>query len=432
MSSIISNRVQSLSESQSLKMSQLCAQLRAEGHDVISLTLGEPDATPPPVVNEAVTKALSEYAYSHYGPVAGMLSLRKAISRKLEQENQLNYQPEQIVVSVGAKQAIFNVILSLINPGDEVVIPTPCWVSYSEMVTLAEGKCVFVPTSPESKYKMSARQLEQAITDKTKLLLICSPNNPTGSVYSHEEFAAIAEVLSRHPEVFVIADEIYEHINYVGQHCSLASFPEIEDRVVIINGVSKAYAMTGYRLGWMASHCMPLVKACLKLQGQSVTHATMLAQCAAEAAYLDSPDYVNQLRKGFAERKQVVMQMLGNIPGITCVEPDGAFYAFPDVSSYYGKSYVSNPANSSNSSDISDSTTPANSSDKSNQATPANTTVISTSADMVNYLLSEAHVACVAGSAFGEDKCIRLSFATDIPSIREALTRIHNALLRLA
>ena len=404
MTPFLSNRVQSLSESQSLKMSQLCAQLRAEGHDVIGLTLGEPDATPPPVVSEAVAKALSDYASSHYGPVAGMLSLRKAVCRKLQNENSLTYAPEEIVVTVGAKQAIFNAILALINPGDEVILPTPCWVSYSEMVKLAEGKCVFVKTTPESRYKMSAEQLRQAVTGKTKLLLLCSPNNPTGSVYSKDEFRAIAEVLRDYPDVFVIADEIYEHINYVGGHCSLASFPEIADRVVIINGVSKAYAMTGYRLGWMACHSLPLVKACLKLQGQSVTHATMLAQCAAEAAYLDTPDYVAQLRHGFAERKAVVMQMLGEIPGVKCVEPDGAFYAFPDVSAYYGKSYKTGSSDSS----------------------PVNN-----SSDMVNYLLTEAHVACVAGSAFGEDKCIRLSFATDIPSIREGIRRIAAALSKL-
>ena len=399
MQSIISNRVQALSESQSLKMSQRCAQLRAEGYDVVGLTLGEPDAAPPVQIVKAVEDATREYAFSHYGPVAGMLSLRNAICQKLQQENDLHYTTDEVVVTVGAKHAICNVILSLVNPGDEVIIPMPYWVSYSEMVKLAEGKNVFVNTTPQTNYKMTAEQLQSAITPQTKLLLLCSPNNPTGSVYSHQELAALASVLEQYPNVYVVSDEIYEHINYVGTHCSLASFPSIANRVIIINGVSKAYAMTGYRIGWMASHCLPIVKACIKLQGQSVTHASMIAQKAAEAAYTGTADYVATLRQGFAERKQVVMQLLSQIPDVVCVEPDGAFYAFPDVSAYYGKSYADNLINNSD--------------------------------DMVDYLLSEGHVACEAGSAFGNDNCIRLSFATDIPTIQEGISRIHQSLLKL-
>ncbi|MBR1807895.1 MAG: pyridoxal phosphate-dependent aminotransferase [Paludibacteraceae bacterium] len=399
MSSVISNRVNALSESQSLKMSQRCAQLRAEGYDVVGLTLGEPDAAPPVQIVEAVEKAMGEYAYSHYGPVAGMLSLRNAVCRKLQVENGLNYAPDEVVVTVGAKHAICNVILSLVNPGDEVIIPMPYWVSYSEMVKLAEGTNVFVRTTADTGYKMSVEQLKEALTPKTKLLLLCSPNNPTGSVYTHDELAAIAEVLEQYPDVFVVSDEIYEHINYAGSHCSPASFPSVADRVVIINGVSKAYAMTGYRIGWMACHNREIVKACLKLQGQSVTHASMIAQCAAEAAYNGTEQYVASLCKGFAERKAVVMELLAQIPEVRCVEPDGAFYAFPDVSAYYGRSCKG--------------------------------VTVANSDDMVDYLLSEGHVACVAGSAFGEDRCIRLSFATDIPTIREGIARIHRALLAL-
>lgn len=399
MAGIISGRVQSLAESASLKMSQICAQLRAEGHDVISLTLGEPDAAPPKEIIPAIERALTEYTYSHYGPVAGMLSLRKEICKKLKSENGLDYTPDQIMVTVGAKPAITDVILSLIDPDDEVVIPTPCWVSYGEMVKLAEGKNVFVRTTAETNYKMTAEQLRGALTERTKLLMLCSPNNPTGSIYSREELAQIAAVLADYPNVFVISDEIYEHINYTGMPCSLAAFPEVTDRVVIINGVSKAYAMTGYRIGWLASHCTELVKACVKLQGQSVTHATMIAQLAAETAYKESSAYVEELREGFAERKKVVMELLGEIPNIKVVEPAGAFYAFPDVSAYYGKSYEGRTVNNS--------------------------------AEMTDYLLEVGHVACVAGSAFGEDKCIRLSFATDIPSIKEALKRIKEALEKL-
>ena len=394
----ISHRVAALNESQSLQMAARCRQLKAEGVDVISLSLGEPDFATPDAIKAAAHAAI-DADYSHYGPVPGFPELREAIAQSINGQMGIAHCPlydkDDIIVSVGAKQAISNVILALINPGDEVITPTPCWVSYSELVKLAEGVPVAVPTTLETEYKMTASQLEAAITPKTKMLIICSPNNPTGSVYTHDELEAIVAVLERHPQVFVISDEIYANILYTGHHESMAQFASVRERVIPINGVSKAYAMTGYRIGWMASTNHELIAAVKKLQGQEITCATTVAQKAAEAAYRGSQDCVEQMRRIFEHRRNVMLALLRDIPGIRIAEPQGAFYLFPDVSSYYGKG------------------------------------TIHSSSDMADYLLNEAHVACVAGSAFGEDKCIRFSYATDEDSIREAMQRIKKALSAL-
>lgn len=383
----LSNRLSGLSESQTLQVAARCQELRAQGINVIGLSLGEPDFATPAHIKQAAIDAVNS-DFSHYGPVPGFPALREAIAKTIP------FAANEIIVSVGAKQAICNVILTLIDRGDEVIIPTPSWVSYSEMVKLAEGKPVFIPTALENDFKLTAQQLEQAITSRTKMLMICSPNNPTGSVYTREELQAIVDVLAKHPDIYVIADEIYEKILYTGHHESLAQFPEIHDRVILINGVSKAYAMTGYRIGFMACHDAEVVKAVKTLQGQEITCATTVAQKAAEAAYAGDQACVEQMRQVFEKRRDMMLGMLMAIPHIKCPKPNGAFYLFPDVSAYYG--------------------------DK-----------IKNSSDMVDYLLSEAHVACVAGSAFGEDKCIRLSYATSEDNIREALTRIQQALARL-
>ncbi len=397
----LSNRIAALSESQSLKMAARCRQMRAEGVDVVSMSLGEPDFTTPDHIKQAAVNAVRDNM-SYYGPVPGYESLRQAIAHKLLTENNLHYTPNQIIVSVGAKQAICNALLALINPGDEVIIPTPSWVSYSEMVKLAEGTNVFVRTMPENGYKLTAQQLETAITPQTKMLILCSPNNPTGSVYSRNELAALAEVIKRHPGMYVISDEIYEHLNYVSQHESLAQFEAISDRVIIINGVSKAYAMTGYRIGWLAAE-QEIVNACKKLQSQSITCACTIAQKTAEAAYTGSQECVENMRKVFNSRRQLLLQLVRAIPEVSVCEPQGAFYLFPDVSAYYGRGWGS----------------------------PNGRQIITDSNGMAEYLLNEAHVACVAGSAFGEDCCIRLSYATDEGNIREAMSRIAIALNNL-
>ena len=394
----ISHRVAALNESQSLQMAARCRQLKAEGVDVISLSLGEPDFATPDAINAAAHAAI-DADYSHYGPGPGFPELREAIAQSINGQMGIAHCPlydkDDIIVSVGAKQAISNAILALINQGDEVITPTPCWVSYSELVKLAEGVPVAVPTTLETEYKMTSAQLEAAITPKTKMLIICSPNNPTGSVYTHDELEAIVAVLERHPQVFVISDEIYANILYTGHHESMAQFASVRERVILINGVSKAYAMTGYRIGWMASTNHELIAAVKKLQGQEITCATTVAQKAAEAAYRGSQDCVEQMRRIFEHRRNVMLALLRDIPSIRIAEPQGAFYLFPDVSSYYGKGNIHS------------------------------------SSDMADYLLNEAHVACVAGSAFGEDKCIRFSYATDEDSIREAMRRIKNALSTL-
>lgn len=393
--SIISKHIAALAESQSFAMAQRVMQLRRDGVDVVSLTLGEPDFDTPMHIQQAAQQAVVDN-YSHYGPVKGILSLREAICKQMP-----GYTPDEIIVSVGAKQAICNAVMALVDEGDEVIIPTPCWVSYSEMVKLAGGTNVFVKTTADADYKLTAAQLRQAITERTKLLILCSPNNPTGSIYTQEESAELVEVLQAHPNIFVIVDEIYSAIVFDERVNELMSeqMNELKERIIAINGVSKAYAMTGYRIGWMACHSKELLKACDTLQGQYLTCACMVAQKAAEAALTGSQECVEEMRKEYAKRRELILSLMSEIPDITYIEPKGAFYVFPDVSKYYGKRFGSKK--------------------------------ITNSDDMVNYLLDKAHVACVAGSAYGEDDCIRLSFATNEAAIIEGVKRIKDALSKL-
>lgn len=383
-------------------MAARCRQLCAEGIDVISMSLGEPDFAAPEHIKLAAKKAVDDN-FSHYGPTPGFPTLRQAIADTLNQElanaPMQPYSADEVIVSVGAKQAICNAIQALIGPKDEVILPTPCWVSYVEMVKLAEGKSVLVKTSMDNDYCLTPEQLEAAITPKTRLLLLCSPNNPTGAVYSYDRLAALVKVLAKHPNIAVLSDEIYEHIQYVGKHEGLGQFHEIEDRVIIVNGVSKAYAMTGYRIGWMACHDKALLGACKRLQGQMITCATTIAQKAAEAAYLGPQDCVAEMRKAFQKRRDLIVRLAKEIPGFKIIEPQGAFYLFPDVSAYFGKSYQQHTIRNAN--------------------------------ELVDFLLNEAHVACVSGSAFGEDNCIRFSYATDEHNIIEAMRRVKEALTKL-
>lgn len=393
----ISNRVASLAASQTLAMSQKSSELKAQGVDVINLSVGEPDFPTPAHIKAAAEKAIADN-FSFYSPVPGFMSLRKAIAAKLQRENGLTFAPEQIVVGNGAKHALSNIILATVNPGDEVIIPVPAWVSYTELVKLAEGKPVFITTGLEQDFKVTAEQLENAISEKTRAIILCSPSNPTGSVYSREELASIAAVIARHPDILVIADEIYEHILYTGQFVSLGTFPEIADQVVIINGVSKAYAMTGWRIGYCA--CPPeLAKAATKLQGQCTSGASSIAQKAAEAAYTGPQDCVEEMRKAFERRRDLVVRLARQIPGIKVNEPQGAFYLFPEITSYYGKS--------------------------------AHGQTITNDSDLAMYLLNVAHVATVSGSAFGTPGYIRLSYATSDENLVEAFRRITAALAEL-
>lgn len=394
---LVSNRVQSLAPSQTLAMSQKSNELKAQGVDVINLSVGEPDFNTPEHIKEAAKRAVDEN-YTFYTPVPGYMTLRKAISEKLKKENGVDFAPEQIVVSGGAKQSLCNVVLSVINPGDEVIIPTPAWVSYVEMVHLAEGKNVLVPATIEQDFKITPEQLRAALTERTRLIIFCSPSNPTGSVYSREELAELVQVLADYPDVLVLADEIYEHINFTGSFTSLASFPEIADRVCIVNGVSKAYAMTGWRIGFLAAPLW-LARATNKLQSQYTSGASSIAQKAAEAAYTGSQECVEEMRKAFERRRDLVVGLARTIPGWKVNNPQGAFYLFPEVSSYFGKRYGD--------------------------------TVINNDSDLAMYLLEEGHVATVAGSAFCTPGYIRLSYATSDDNIREAMRRIEAALAKL-
>ena len=393
----ISERIQSLSQSQTLAMSQKSNELKAQGVDVINLSVGEPDFHTPDHIKEAAKRAVDEN-FTFYTPVPGYMSLRKAVAEKLKRENGLDFTPEQIVVSGGAKQALCNVILSTINPGDEVIIPTPAWVSYVEMVKLAEGVNVLVPADITQNFKITPTQLEAAITDKTRMVLICSPSNPTGSVYTKEELQGLVDVIAKYPNILVLADEIYEHINFTGSFTSLGSFKEIADRVVIINGVSKAYAMTGWRIGYCAAP-LAIAKACTKLQGQYTSGSSSIAQKAAEAAYTGSQDCVAQMCAAFKRRRDLVVSLAREIPGVKVNEPQGAFYLFPEVSSFLGKKYG----------------------DK----------VISTSGELAMFLLEVGHVATVDGAAFCLPGYIRLSYATSDDNIREAMRRIKETLALL-
>ena len=397
---IISKRVLTMSESETLAMTAKARELKAQGKDVISLSIGEPDFNTPEVIKEAAKKAIDDN-FTHYPPVPGYADTREAISRKFKRDNNLDYAPEQIVVSTGGKQALYQVVQVLVNPGDEVIIPTPFWVSYKEFVHLAEGVVVPLKTTIENKFKMTPEQLEAAITPKTKLIIFSSPSNPTGMLYSKEELRGLAQVIARHENVYVVCDEIYEHINYVGRHESIAQFPEIFDRVVTVNGLAKGFAMTGWRVGYIGAP-LAIAKACNKLQGQ-VTSATCsialkACVCAMEMDPATSQDIIN-MRETFRRRRDMVYQLLTEIPGVKVAMPEGAFYFFPDVSSYYGKSF--------------------------------NGKKIENSTDMAFYLLNEANVATVMGSAFGDDTCIRLSYATSEDLLREALRRIKEALANL-
>ena len=388
----VSTRLAVLSPSATLAMSQKSSELKAQGVDVISLSLGEPDFNTPDNIKEAAKKAIDDN-FSFYTPVSGYMSLRNAICKKLKEENGLDYKPEQIICANGAKQAVCNAILALISKGDEVIIPTPYWVSYSEMVKLAEGTNVFVPAPASQDFKITPAQLEAAITDKTRAIILCSPSNPTGAIYSEAEIKGLADVLAKHPRVIVIADEIYEHIVYSGKNTSIAKF--IKDQTVIINGVSKCYAMTGWRLGWLAAPLW-IAKAVNKLQGQYTSNPSSIAQKAAEAAYLGPQDSVEAMRVQFQKRRDLIIELAKGVPGFETRVPDGAFYIFPVVDSLFGK--------------------------KSSKGD-----VVNNADDLAMYLLNVAHVACVSGAAFGDPKCIRMSYATSEDQIKEAFKRIKAA-----
>lgn len=392
-----SERLMRLSPSETLAMSQKSSELKAQGIDVINLSVGEPDFNTPEHIKEAAKKAIDEN-YSRYSPVPGYPALRNAIVAKLKNENGLDYTAAQISCANGAKQSVCNTIMALVNPGDEVIIPAPYWVSYPEMAKLADGVPVTIPAGIEQDFKITPAQLEAAITPKTKLLILCSPSNPTGSVYSREELAGLASVLAKHPQVYVIADEIYEHINYIGKHESIAQFPEICDRVVIVNGVSKAYAMTGWRIGFIAGPEW-IVKAVNKLQGQYTSGPCSVSQKAAEAAYTGTQAPVEEMRQAFQRRRDLIVKLAKEVPGFEVNMPEGAFYLFPKCSSYFGK-------------------------------TDGERTITG-AADLAMYLLEVGHVACVGGAAFGAPECIRMSYATSDENIIEAMRRIKEALAKL-
>ncbi|MFI3269373.1 MAG: pyridoxal phosphate-dependent aminotransferase [Rikenellaceae bacterium] len=393
----VSNRLAALTPSQTLAMSQKSNELKAQGVDVINLSVGEPDFNTPDHIKAAAKKAIDDN-FSFYSPVPGYLDLRKAICDKLKNDNGLEYAPNQIIVSGGAKQSLCNVILSMINPGDEVIIPAPYWVSYVDMVKLAEGENVIVETGIDENFKMTAAQLEAAITPKTKMLILCSPSNPTGSVYSQQELKELAEVLAKHPQVYVMSDEIYEHINYVGAHQSIAQFEEIRERVIIVNGVSKAYAMTGWRIGFIAAPLW-IAKACDNLQGQYTSGASSIAQKAAVAAFAGDQQCVEDMRVAFERRKNLVVELASKIEGFRVNNPEGAFYLFPEVSYYMGKS--------------------------------AGDRTINSSTDLAMYILEVGHVATVAGDAFGSPDYLRFSYATSDENLVEAMKRISEVLREL-
>lgn len=390
----LSERLQRLAPSATLAMSQKSAEMKAQGIDVINLSVGEPDFNTPDHIKEAAKKAVDDN-YSRYSPVPGYPNLRQAIVNKLKRENALDYSTAEILVSNGAKQSVCNTIMALINKGDEVIIPAPYWVSYPQMVKLAGGEPVIVEAGFEQNFKMTAQQLEAAITPKTRLIILCSPSNPTGSVYSKEELKRLADVILSHENLFVLADEIYEHINYVGKHESIAQFEGMKERSIIVNGVSKAYAMTGWRIGYIAAPEW-IVKGCNKLQGQYTSGPCSVSQMAALAAYETDQRCVEEMRQAFERRRNLIVKLAKEIDGLEVNEPHGAFYLFPKCSNFFGK-------------------------------TDGNTTV-NTSTDLALYLLEKAHVATVGGDAFGDPQCFRMSYATSDENIVEAMSRIKKAL----
>ena len=397
MENILSDRLNRLSPSATLAMSQRSSELKAQGVDIINMSVGEPDFNTPDHIKEAAIKAVQDN-WTRYSPVPGYPDLKKAIAAKLKNENGLDYLPSQILCSNGAKQSVCNAIMALVNPGDEVIIPAPYWVSYPQMVLLAEGTPVAIPTTIEQDFKVTPQQLEQAITPRTRAIILCSPSNPTGSVYSAAELEALKDVLLKHERVMVIADEIYEHINYVGAHASIAQFSDIKDRVVIVNGVSKAYAMTGWRIGFIAAPEW-VVKGCNKLQGQYTSGPCSVSQKAAEAAYTGSQECVETMRQAFERRRNLIVSLAREIPGLEVNNPQGAFYLFPKCSSFFGK----------------------RDGDR----------VINNSTDLAMYLLEVGHVATVGGDAFGSPECFRMSYATSEANISEAMRRIADTLARL-
>lgn len=390
----LSDRLNRLAPSATLAMSQKSNEMKAQGVDVINMSVGEPDFNTPDHIKEAGKKAIDDN-FSKYSPVPGYMDLREAIVDKLKKENHLDYTTGEVIVGTGGKQGVCNTILALVNPGDEVIIPAPYWVSYPQMAKLAGATPVVVRAGFEQDFKMTAEQLEAAITPKTKMLILCSPSNPTGSVYSQEELNALAEVILKHEDIFVLSDEIYEHINYVGKAASIASYPGMKERTIICNGVSKAYAMTGWRLGWVAAPAW-IVKGINKLQGQYTSGTCDVSQKAAVAAYVASQDCVEQMRVAFERRRDLIVKLAKDIPGLEVNVPQGAFYLFPKCSSFFGKS--------------------------------DGETVINNSTDFAMYILEKAHVATVGGDAFGDPDCFRMSYATSDDNIREAMRRIKEVL----
>ena len=397
----LSERLNRLTPSATLAMSQKSAEMKAQGIDVINLSVGEPDFNTPDHIKEAAKLAINDN-WSRYSPVPGYADLRKAIVAKLHNENHLDYTADEILVSNGAKQCVCNAVMALVDDGEEVIIPAPYWVSYPQMVLLAGGKPVHIRAGIEQDFKITPEQLEAAITPNTRMLILCSPSNPTGSVYSKEELRALSEVILRHEDFYVLADEIYEHIIYIGKHESIAQFPGMRERTIIVNGVSKAYAMTGWRIGFMAAPQW-IIKGCNKLQGQYTSGPSSVSQKAAEAAYLQSQQCVELMRQAFERRRDLIVELARRIPGLEVNRPDGAFYLFPKCSSFFGKHYTSGDS----------------------------VVAINNSTDLALYLLQEAHVATVSGDAFGDPDCIRLSYATSDENIREALRRIQKALAKV-
>lgn len=393
----LSSLLERFAEPETLKMAKLGRELRAKGIDVIDLSLGEPDFDTPEHIKQAAIQAINDN-WSHYTPVPGFLDLREAVCTKLKRDNNLDYKPEQVVVSTGAKQSLANVLLALVDENDEVVIPTPYWVTYSELVKIARGKVVEIRTSVEKGFKATAEEVEAAITPNTKAFLFSSPCNPSGAVYNREELAALAEVFKRHPQVTIISDEIYEYINYVGDHESIAQFEDIKERVVIVNGLSKGFAMTGWRIGYTASS-VAIAKGMEKLQGQFTSGTCSIAQKAGVAALTADLKPTQEMAEEFTRRKKRVLELVNEVPGVICSEPDGAFYIFPDMSSYFGKT--------------------------------DGETFIKDSADLCMYILNTAHVSSVMGAAFGEPNCVRFSFANSLPNIEKGWVRIKDALSKL-
>jgi aspartate aminotransferase len=393
----LSSLLQRFNEPETLKMAKLGRELRAKGVDVIDLSLGEPDFDTPEHIKEAAIKAIHDN-WSHYTPVPGFLDLREAVCAKLKRDNNLEYKPENIVVSTGAKQSLANAILALVDENDEVIIPTPYWVTYSELVKIARGRVVEIKTSYKDGFKITPKQLEAVITPHTNVFLFSSPCNPSGTVYSKQELEGLVNVFRKHPNITIISDEIYEYINFVGDHESIAQFEDIKDRVIIVNGLSKGFAMTGWRLGYIAANA-EIAKACEKLQGQFTSGTCSITQKAAVTALTTDLRPTMEMVEEFTRRKKRVLQLVNEIPGIKCPEPDGAFYIFPDISAYYGKS--------------------------------DGKSVINTSGEFCMYLLNTAHVSSVMGEAFGDPECVRFSFANSLPKIEEAWKRIKEALAKL-